>query len=96
MTDAQFLVSDEVVKIQLQKQQEQDNLVRRVARDIAQQEVSIQFMYDVSKTCKTARLNIIRLRKLGFRCKLMAIHYVETTICSSEYESEWLITLPQH
>jgi hypothetical protein len=96
MSDAHFLVSNEVIQIDLKRRQDQDNLVRIVARDIAQNNMSVIFQQDNKRFCSTARMNMRRLRSLGFRVVLDNVYYVDNdSIHSPHYESMWIITLPQ-
>jgi hypothetical protein len=93
LTDAQYLVQLEENERKIRKEEEQDNLVRKVAKEIAGSEVCILQLQDVNKYCKTARNHVRRLRSLGFRVSKNKLTRVKD-VFGTWFVSEWVVTLP--
>jgi hypothetical protein len=91
--DAYYLVELEKVEADVRKEEEQDNLIRRVAKQIAGNKMALIELQDVSKYCKTARCHIRRLRSLGFKVTKVKLSRQEF-VGEKWYVSEWLVTLP--
>jgi len=93
LTDAHYLVQLEENERKIRKEEEQDNLVRKVAKEIAGSEVCILQLQDVNKYCKTARNHVRRLRSLGFRVSKIKLTRIKG-YDHPWFVSEWVVTLP--
>lgn len=92
-TDAEYLVALEEAERKVRKEEEQNNLVRTAAKEIAGNGFYIMSLTDANKYCKKARNDIRRLRSLGFKVtknKLMRYKLGYETW----FVSQWVVTLP--
>lgn len=93
MSDAHYLVELEKCEADVRREEEQDNLIRKVAKQIAGGKLALIELQDANKYCKTARFHIRRLRSLGFKVTKIKLSK-QKFLNETWFVSEWVVTLP--